>query len=89
MKTWSRGTNSHLPLAINVTLNLFIIIQLLIESFDALNSRKLNVEKSDARTQYTTRAFEGILEMSTGKNVECLTGNENKLAAPSRQTIQS
>ena len=44
-----------LPLAINVTLNLFIIIQLWIESFDVLNSITLNVEKPDARTRYTTR----------------------------------
>jgi len=72
-----------------MTLNLFIIIQLLIESLDALNSRKLNVEKRDARTQYTTRAFEGTLEMSRGKNVECVTGNENKLVASSGQKVQS
>ena len=54
-KTWSRGTNSHFPLAVNVILNLFIIIQLLIESFDDLNSIKVNVENPDARTRYTTR----------------------------------
>lgn len=45
---------------------------------------KLNVEKRDARTRYTTRAFEGTLEMSSGKNVDCVTGNENKLVASSR-----
>ena len=51
--------------------------------------RKLNVEKRDARTRYTTRAFKGTLEMSSGKNVECVTGNENKLVASSRQKVQS
>ena len=50
---------------------------------------KLNVERSDARTRYTTRAFEGTLEMSSGKNVECVTGNENMLVASSRQKVQS
>ena len=50
---------------------------------------KLNVEKRDARTRYTTRAFEGTLEMSSGKNVDCVTSNENKLVASSRQKVQS
>ena len=52
-------------------------------------SRKLIVEKRDARTQYTTRSFKGTLEMSSGKNVECVTGNENMLVASSRQKVQS
>ena len=50
---------------------------------------KLNVEKRDARTRYTTRAFEGTLEMSSGKSVDCVTSNENKLVASSRQKVQS
>ena len=42
---------------------------------------KLNVEKRDASTRFTTRAFEGTLKMSRGKSVDCVTSNENKLMA--------
>ena len=50
---------------------------------------KLNVEKRDASRRYTTRAFEGTLKMSSGKSVDCVTSNENKLVASSRQKVQS
>ena len=52
-------------------------------------SRKLIVEKRDASTRYTTRAFEGTLKMSSGKSVDCVTSNENKLVASSRKKVQS